>query len=297
MVSIRLCGVVEVRAGRPLTLKLGRKLKEVVAFLAIRPGIPQRREKIAEALWPERSEAGTRSALNTGLWRLKSQLETMGLAESIRLWKADDGAIALVLSSDVEVDCLTLQQVVEAAAEQLMNHGALPDNLRDRLRTAIELYHGPFLEGYESEWLLPERERFHCVYIRGLSVLMHAFARIGRHEDAIDWGRRILSEDPLREAVQRELMWLHLMNGQRSEAIAQYLRLAGLLRDELGIEPMAETTALYEHILAENRADFAGADHGAGTSSLTGLLAFIDGCTRRRAGVFDALAQADSQAH
>lgn len=293
MVSIHLFGSVEVREEHSARARLGRKPKEFLAFLVVRRGVAQRREKIAEALWPERPEDAARSALNTGLWRLKSALEANGLQHLIRLCKTDDGAVALLVAPEVEIDCLTMQDVVQSAAARLTGEGSLSHGERARLQDALALYCGPFLEGYDAEWLLPERERLHCLQIRGLSVLMHAWARHGCYEDAIDSARRILAQDPLREMVQRQLMWLHLMNGQRGEAITQYLRLAELLRDELGIDPMAETKALYEHILAKDQTDFGGADDGIEASSLGGVLAFIDDCARRRADVFDALAQAE----
>ena len=47
------------------------------------------------------------------------------------------------------------------------------------------------------------------------------------------------------------MMWLYVLNGQRVQAIKQYESFAAILRNELSIEPMRETQALYVHIRNE----------------------------------------------
>jgi DNA-binding SARP family transcriptional activator len=54
--------------------------------------------------------------------------------------------------------------------------------------------------------------------------------------------------DALRESVQRDVMLLLVLNGQRVEAIRIYQRLARLLKSELDIEPMPETKRLHDDI-------------------------------------------------
>jgi DNA-binding SARP family transcriptional activator len=43
-------------------------------------------------------------------------------------------------------------------------------------------------------------------------------------------------------------MWLYVLNGQRAQAIRQYKDYCALLKNELDIDPMPETLALYKHI-------------------------------------------------
>ena len=114
----------------------------------------------------------------------------------------------------------------------------------DDLRKAITAYHGPFLDGESDEWVLIERERLHCLYIRILIELMHQYACSGSFEDALDCGRLVLSNDALRETVQRAVMLLYVLNGQRAEAIHQFDRCYNLLRDECDVEPMPQTLRL-----------------------------------------------------
>ena len=84
--------------------------------------------------------------------------------------------------------------------------------------------------------------------LRTLAKLMVYHGTKGQYEEAITYGQRILSLDPLREEVHRELMRYHQSAGRRAEALQQFQACRGILREELDIEPMPETMALYRRI-------------------------------------------------
>jgi DNA-binding SARP family transcriptional activator len=84
--------------------------------------------------------------------------------------------------------------------------------------------------------------------LRALAKLMVYYGTKGRYEEAIAYGQRILSLDPLREEVHRELMRYHQLAGRRAGALRQFELCRRVLREELDIEPMPETIALYRRI-------------------------------------------------
>jgi DNA-binding SARP family transcriptional activator len=49
--------------------------------------------------------------------------------------------------------------------------------------------------------------------------------------------------------VHRQMMRLHWRSGDRHEALAQYKRCAQILREEMGIEPVARTRLLYNRMV------------------------------------------------
>jgi DNA-binding SARP family transcriptional activator len=67
-------------------------------------------------------------------------------------------------------------------------------------------------------------------------------------EAAITYARRWLSLDPLLEMSHRALMELYARTGQRSATLRQYQECEHLLEEELGIQPSAETTLLYDRM-------------------------------------------------
>lgn len=118
------------------------------------------------------------------------------------------------------------------------------------MQAAVDAYAGPFLDGDDDGWILQERERLHSLFVMTALELMKVAARRGDHEQALDFGRRILAIDPLRESVQRQVMLLLVLNGQRADAIRAYQSLHTMLRADLGVEPMPDTIQLYEEIVS-----------------------------------------------
>jgi DNA-binding SARP family transcriptional activator len=252
MIEIGTFGGLIVRKDNKIICRnLGRVTGQLLVYFAINTDLVLRRESIAELFWPEKCEARSRALLNTSIWRINETLKSSGIAQHFQIERISDTAICIELSPSVMVDVTELAKTVAACERCLAQIDLLDDDLRRNLRRALESYHGAFLEGSDSDWVLRARERYRCVHARGMTILMRAYALSGRIEEALDCGRAILERDEFRETTQRAMMWLYVMNGQRGEAIACYGRLKKRLKDEIGVEPMRETTALFQHILTD----------------------------------------------
>ena len=155
--------------------------------------------------------------------------------------------VILEPSPCIHVDTHQIQQAYTLVAKQ-PNGGVLTARDEQEINAAVECYTGPFLEGYDNDWVLQERERLHCLFVRTTFELMRAAARRGEYERALDCGRRILATDRLRENTQRDVLLPLVLNGQRAEAVRAYRRLKELLRTELNIDPMPETKRLSSDI-------------------------------------------------
>lgn len=77
-----------------------------------------------------------------------------------------------------------------------------------------------------------------------------AVAAAGRHQAAAALFRRAVAHEPLNETAHRELMssWARL--GETARAIRHYEELTELLREQVGVPPAGETTALYQRLMA-----------------------------------------------
>jgi DNA-binding SARP family transcriptional activator len=210
-------------------------------------GRVHRRERLADLFWGDTEPEKARSALNTAIWRIRKMLELGSKGAARHLITIGDDVI-LEQSQSIQVDTHKL----ESASRRVLGRtgGTLSDGDVHDISLAVEGYSGPFLDGYDGDWVLQERERLHCLFIRSTFELMRAAAKQGRYEHALDFGRRILATDALRESVQRDVMVLLVLNGQRVEAIRTYKRLINLLKSELDIEPMPETKRLHNDILS-----------------------------------------------
>ena len=237
----------------PIELRISDPTKEILAYLALNANRDIRRSRLLLLLWPDRSEASARALLNTSLWRIKKAIARAGLpAMSIR----GRGEILRLETDDTTVvDAVVLEEIIRTLCRDHDDSGKpLPAGIRDCLVRILDTEGIEFLEGSASEWVLVERERQFNFQIRGQSLLMHDRALAGNFEEALEFGRKILRMDPMRESVQRQMIWLYVLSGQCCAAIRQYQGFARLLADEVGIAPMPETQALYQYIVASSAA-------------------------------------------
>ena len=65
----------------------------------------------------------------------------------------------------------------------------------------------------------------------------------------MDAYRSVLLEDPLQERVHLAVMRLYAHQGRRDLVRKQYDRLCTLLLEELGVEPMPQTTREYHRLM------------------------------------------------
>jgi DNA-binding SARP family transcriptional activator/tetratricopeptide (TPR) repeat protein len=224
--------------GEVLTLP-SRKAQALLAYLALPLGRAHPRDKLAALLWGDIREESARASLRQVLFIVRKAL---GDSESAVL-RHDGEALGLVPAA-VEVDVTTFERaVVEGTPEALAR--------------AAALYHGDLLAGLVvdemsfEEWLLGERERLRELALEALAKLLAHQRGGGAMEAAVGTALRLLTLDPLQEAVHRTLMRLYAGLGRRGTALRQYQRCVSVLGRELGIEPEPETKQLYQEILRQ----------------------------------------------
>ena len=90
-----------------------------------------------------------------------------------------------------------------------------------------------------------ERERLALVFTVAAMLLGALLLVEGLAHEAIGLAWRVLENDRAHEEAYRLLMRAHATLGERSTALRLYARCLTMLHDELGVEPLPETTALY----------------------------------------------------
>jgi adenylate cyclase len=224
-------------AGAPLG-PLGRKAQLLLAFLALRAGESQTREKVIGILWSDRGEAQARGSLRQELTVLRKALAGLEPAPV-----AIEGERLCLVSAAVAVDVRRFEDLIQS--------DATPD-----LERAVALYRGPFLDGLAvrdsacEEWLLHERERLRLLMLGVLDRLLARQMRAGAVAPARATAEAILAQDPLREDMHRTLMQLHAEQGHHSLALRQYRLCKEMLARELGVGPEPETERLHQEIQA-----------------------------------------------
>ncbi len=219
---------------QPITDFASEKELLLFCYLACHPG-EHSRSQLAGLLWSEMSEERARANLSTAIYNLR-QLFPDALEVTRK-------TVAVNPQQPVWLDTTFLQNAA---------HGDSPTQAE-----AVTHYRGLFLEGIYppnapelDAWLQQERERWRLVALTVLEHLSHEQTQAGKWDEAIATLRRLLDLEPWREESHRLLMRLLASQGQFNAALVQYETCHRLLKAELGVEPMVQTTAVYERIRA-----------------------------------------------
>jgi DNA-binding SARP family transcriptional activator len=253
VLRVTLFGEVRVsRGANPVPLDVTHSTQALLAYLLLSPHRPQSRDVLADVFWSDRSQERARNCLNTALWRLRRSLEPDGASEGTYLLTTPAGDVSFNWQSEYWLDVSIFEANVHQALAQSIEI-MTADEAR-RLEEALQLHTSELLEGFYADWVIRERERLRQLYLNGLNHLMRYYHRQGEFDQALAHGFKILDLDPLREEIHRAVMRIYLDSGERVLAVRQYETCRALLADELGIQPMAETQALYARIAADTNA-------------------------------------------
>lgn len=212
----------------PLTGPVSRRYPlAILSLLATAPSRELSRGKLVGLLWPESPETSARNRLNTYVHHIRSELGPEVVASV-----GDD----LRLNADaLACDVWRFEEALEAGD---------PD-------TAVELYRGPFLDGFHLGGSPPFekradriRDRLRRAYLEALERLADRAEERGAPAVAADRWRERVGEDPYDSRVVARLMQALDSAGNRAAALRAAREHARLLEEEFGTDPDDEVADL-----------------------------------------------------
>jgi predicted ATPase/two-component SAPR family response regulator len=214
------------------------KPRELMFLLVSSP--PMTKDQIAAALWPDLSRQQLGNALHTALRELRRAVGDPG-------WVVyANGHYRFDRSRPHECDVTEFEDALLAARRARPAEAALP-----HLQRAIGAYGGDFLDGMSAgEWALVRRDELRRAFESALLAAGRMQTAAGRHQAAAALFRRAVAHEPLNETAHRELMSCWARLGETARAVRHYEELTELLREQVGVPPAEETTALYRRLTA-----------------------------------------------
>jgi len=209
------------------------------------------RDKLTGLLWPDQPDATARHSLADTVYHLRKALGESAIrseGELIRLAPA-------VVSADVpEFDAAIA---------------------RDDPGTAIELYRGPFLDGFHlpgaprefETWVDRERARLGLDYEKALEAVAETAESEADLVRAVDAWRRLMRHDPANSRVALRLMNTLAAAGDVANAIQFAGEHERYLREELDLEAPDALRELVRCLRREAAAGTSGADTAARQST------------------------------
>lgn len=229
------------------------RARALLAYLAVESDRPHRREALIGLIWPDSPEETARHNLRQALFSLRKAIADHSAHPTYLLITRDE--IQFNTASHFALDLAAFE--AHMAVCETHTHARLHECAicAPHLQQAIDLYRGKFLQEFFlddsaefEEWALARREALHQRALDAATDLTSYYEQHGDLGAARRTALRQLELDPWREQAHRQLMRVLALEGQRGAAIAQYETCRRVMADELGIEPSAETTALYKQI-------------------------------------------------
>ncbi len=260
--AIRLLGPFQVTLdSNPITRFGYDKVRALLAYLAVEAEFPHRREALAALFWPDQPPKLARQSLRQSLSNLRRTIKDQDNSPPFLLVEGD--TIQFNRSGSTWLDTGAFQAHLQKVNGHSHPHPGVetcPACIR-HLEEAVNLYGGDFLDGLLvsdsiefEDWAMIRREQFRVQVLTALHHVTRHYFRRGKYTQAQVYALRQVEMESYREEAHRQLMRLLARSGQRSAALAQYETCRRILAEELGVEPVQKTQALYERIRSAGEA-------------------------------------------
>ncbi|HEX5407047.1 MAG TPA: BTAD domain-containing putative transcriptional regulator [Pseudonocardiaceae bacterium] len=225
----------------------GIKARQILAILALHPGQPLAKTRLAKLLWDDQPPDSWHSTLEGYVSLLRQSLEP-GVSPSRSMITTRRGSYCLqpdrIVSDLAEFDTLV------GKAATLAPSAALP-----LLQAALALARGEVLADERWTWVAEIRGRYQ-------RKVVEAHVRAGQHalaqrdiDTAARHGEHACDLDPLSEEAWTLLIASHWTAGRRSDGLRCFATLRSMLASELGIAPGRRAQQLHLMIIRDEPAD------------------------------------------
>lgn len=213
--------------------KAPRKLLQLLRALVAFGGKQVPQQRLIDALWAEQEGDTAYRALAVAIRRLRDLFHSDAAIEHV------DGKVSLD-AGQVWIDAHSFERLADSATD-------LPTRAK-----ALQLYKGPFRADESDErWALQYRERLRAKFVRLVREQGAALEAGQAWQDAANCYAKGLEADDLSESFYQGLIRAQARLGQRADALSTYRRMRQVLSVVLGIQPSADSEALYRSLSAD----------------------------------------------
>ncbi len=270
--AVSLLGHAEVRyEGSLVGANVPPKTVALLAFILLNPGRRVGREATAFALWPDEPEAKALANLRRYLYRLTRDLlpvvKRPWLTATARFIAWQDDALVAFDVADFET----------ATAPPV------------DVECALELYRGDLMESFDESWIEPLRARLRERFAAAGHAALESHEGF-KARSAIVLAKRLIAHDPLDEVAVRALLQRRTEIGDRIGALREFDEFRKVAREEFGVEPSEETSALQQHIVADLQSSVTANDRDARLAGVPLIATPLFGREAERTAVGESLA-------
>lgn len=238
MLHIRLLGAFLITYNHEPLVGLTRpQLKTLLAYLVLHRNVPLSRTALRKHFWQSTVDEQPTANLRNLLHYLRHELPVLDNCIDFGkalTWKADAPCHLDVAEFEA---ALHQANVATAVAQQ-----------QAALAQALTLYTGDLWPACRDEWIIPERERLHKLYIGAVEQLISLLEWQRDYTAALQTAQRLLRDTPLREESYRRVMHLYAALADRAGLESTFQECQTQLAQKLKIAPSLPTRELYERL-------------------------------------------------
>lgn len=221
-----------------------RKARLLFAMLVARRGHDVPRDTILDHLWPDMDEERAKNNFYVAWSSMKSALMSPETRSGKCPYIDNARGRCRVIAENVRSDVDEFESLV-SKARGAEAEGRRSDAL-DAYAGLTTVYRGDLLPGdLYDDWFSTLRDKYRFEFVEA----MLRASRLAEPSDALVFLRRGLDVDPYREDLYQASLSCQIASGRRSAAIETFIQCKTYLADELGLDPSAETMALYQKVL------------------------------------------------
>ncbi|MDB4895292.1 MAG: hypothetical protein JWN15_1554 [Firmicutes bacterium] len=223
----------------------GQMPRTLLQYLAARPDAQSTSEELMDALWSHLPAERARPNLQETVRRLRAILAAHAGGVATTLLPYTGTGYRLPDGAWTDLGALH-QQVREVRRLQAQDPEAALARLE---QTELPASDAVLIEQPYADWAIAARERAHqdTMALR----LLHGdlLLRAGRARAALDCLRTVLEMEPVRESTAQLAIQIAVDLGDRVAALDIFDRCRRALAEDLGVDPMPETLAVYTRVL------------------------------------------------
>lgn len=225
--------------GSDRQVALPKKVRAMLAYMAVQRSRTMARETLGELLWSNRGSEQIGHSLRQALAELRRRVGE----DQVILSREG----SLLLTDRMSIDVAALLAIT--ANSDISLHLA-----------AMDAYVGPLLAGFPSistdfdDWLALARIRIDNLILGSLGFVVAHRSQAGDAGGALAVAERMVAIDPLRDDTQRILLRAYAETGRRSDGLRTYDAFVQALKRDLGVSPDRETQELALRLRREMQA-------------------------------------------
>ena len=197
-------------------------------------------KELVDLLWgDDPSSSNPENALKITFHRARALLDTLWENAGHQLIVHRDGGYVWNSEVPCTLDTEEFDRLCQTSA-------ADEDTLLSAYLSALELYHGEFLNKLSTEsWIVPMTAYYHNLYIQTVLQTVPVLMSRGEFQQAADLCRAAIPVEPYHEGLYQLLMQALAALNDQSGAAAAYEELSSRLFTDFGIKPSEETRTVY----------------------------------------------------